>query len=280
MPDQRSEHEHAVAVVQGAKRGQRDHSARPTGGNVLSRQIGECRARFMQERLQTRPMPTNLLLEEADDLQVRPGSANSVLLPAGDQNLYGELIVPPGAAGIIICAGPRTECVSEFVRQTGNATLRVELLTGRERAENNKTHSFKFDISLQAQRLIAATRWLAHQPNTAHLGFGYFGEELAGAAALVAAAELGVVVDAVVCRHARPDFAANCLPNVEAATLLICSKNDPTAVTVNRSAFQRLTCEKQLQVIPPPCNVNGTPQRDCVACSLAASWFRNYVRSR
>ena len=113
-----------------------------------------------------------------------------------------------------------------MIRGHGQATLRLQLLTGREQSEDQLTHSFHFNVPLMAERLVAATRWLAHQPETANLGFGYFGEEIDGAAALVAAAELGVVVDAVVCRQTRPDFAANALPKIEAATLLICQKDN------------------------------------------------------
>jgi pimeloyl-ACP methyl ester carboxylesterase len=203
----------------------------------------------------------------------------NVRIAAGDEILRGELIVPPVATGIVICAGARSECAAEIIRGQGQATLLLPLLTSREQSEDQLTHSFHFNVPLMAERLVAATRWLAHQPETANLGFGYFGEELEGAAALVAAAELGVVIDAVVCRQTRPDFAANALPRIEAATLLICSKDDAATVAVSRRALDRMKCEKQLQTIPPPCDSTGL-RRDCVGCTLAASWFRTYVRPR
>jgi putative phosphoribosyl transferase len=190
------------------------------------------------------------------------------------------LAIPPVATGIVICSGSRSGCAGEMIRDHGNATLRLQLLTAEEQREDKATHAFSFAVPLMARRLIAVTRWLAHEPATARFGFGYFGEEIAGPAALIAAAELGVVIDAVVCRHARPDFAANALPKVEAATMLICCQSNPEEVVFNRTALNRLKCEKQLQVLPPPCRPDKGERRDCVGCSLAASWFKTFVRGR
>lgn len=206
---------------------------------------------------------------------------NDVRIPIDDTFLSGELTLPPAAAGVIICAGSRSDCAAEMIREAGHATLRLPLLTAAEIHEDRATHAFSFAVPLMARRLVAVTRWLAHEPATAHLGFGYFGEEMFGPAALAAAAELGVVIDAVVCRNSRPDFAANELARVEAATLLICSSSSEIDVAINRAALQRLRGEKQLQVLPPPCAArNQKSRRDCVGCSLAASWFRTYVRGR
>lgn len=213
------------------------------------------------------------------EISLAYSTLNVVRIPVGEHFIRGELVAPPAAPGIVICTGPRGACAAEAIRGAGNATLHLDLLTAEEQQEDSFTHSFRFDVPLLSQRLVAATRWLAHQPLTANFGFGYFGEEIAGAAALMAAAELGVVVDAVVCRHSRPDFAANVLPKIEAPTLLICTKSAEIEVAANRTALQKLTCEKQLQVLPPPCR-DGETRRDCVGCSLAASWFKTYVRAR
>ncbi len=207
-------------------------------------------------------------------------SPHQVQIPVDDVVLSGELIVPEAAAGVIVCLGPRNECVAEMIRESRNATLRIEVLTPNERNEDELTHCLRFNITLMARRLVEITRWLAKHPSTDHLGFGYFGEEMTGAAALAAAAELGVVVDAVVCRQSRPDFAANALPNVEAATLLICEKPDQSILEVNQVALARMHCEKQLQLVPGAPVTNGKRVRDCIGCTLAARWFKSYVRGR
>ena len=224
-------------------------------------------------------MPAQLEIDCGSDSSMIIGT-NHVQIPVDDGYLHGELTIPPSATGIVICVGARSECAGEAIHEHGTATLRTALLTSDEQLEDKATHAFSFAVPLLARRLIEVTRWLAHEQSTAHFGFGYFGEEIAGPAALIAAADLGVVIDAVVCRHARPDFAANALPNVEAATMLICCQSDPAEVAFNRSALQRLKCEKQLQVLPPPCQPAGGEPRDCVGCSLAASWFKTYVKGR
>lgn len=196
-----------------------------------------------------------------------------------DVALTGELIVPPGAPGVIVCLGSRSECVGKTVRENGNATLRIDLLTPAERREDDSTHCLRFNIGLLAKRLAAVTRWLAQQPKTMSMGLGYFGEEMTGAVALAAAAELGPVIDAVVCRNARPDFAANVLPRIDAATLFICSTGNKPLLEITRITLARMHCEKQLQLIPDARN-SATPTRDCVGCTLAARWFRSYVRPR
>ena len=70
---------------------------------------------------------------EATSLSI---SGTNVRIPAGEEVLRGELIVPPVATGIVICAGARSECAAEMIRGHGQATLRLQLLTGREQSVN------------------------------------------------------------------------------------------------------------------------------------------------
>ena len=68
--------------------------------------------------------------------------------------------------------------------------------------------SLRFDIGLLASRLAEVTRWLVVQPAARDLGIG-------GGAALVAAAEVGQRIDAVVSCGGRPDLAGDALPRVQ-----------------------------------------------------------------
>ncbi len=226
-------------------------------------------------------MSTNASVEIAP-VEIKHSSPHHVCIPVDDVVLMGDLAVPPGAGGVIVCLGARSACAAGMIRENGSATLRIDLFTPQERHEDDLTHCLRFNINLMAGRLVAITRWLAKQPQTAHFGFGYFGEEMTGAAALAAAAELGVFIDAVVCRQSRPDFAANALPKVEAATLLICDKSNHPLLEMNRVALARLRCEKQLQLIPDSNTDKGVRDcaRDYVGCTLAARWFKSYVRGR
>src|SRR6266540_1314622 len=122
-----------------------------------------------------------------------------VNITAGSVTLEGEWCVPAGAVGIVLFAhgsgssrrSPRNQAVARALQETGTGTLLFDLLTREEEAEDARTGELRFDISLLAQRLVAATRWVARQPEGGHLGLGHFGSSTGGAAAGVAAAELG-----------------------------------------------------------------------------------------
>ncbi|MBI3418416.1 MAG: hypothetical protein HY043_24260 [Verrucomicrobia bacterium] len=143
----------------------------------------------------------------------------SVRIAAGSVTLDGEWCVPEGAVGIVLFAhgsgssrhSPRNQAVARALQESGTGTLLFDLLTRAEEAEDARTGELRFNIGLLAQRLVAATKWVARQPEGEHLGIGYFGSSTGGAAALVAAAELGSVIDAVVSRGGRPDLAGDAL---------------------------------------------------------------------
>jgi putative phosphoribosyl transferase len=74
------------------------------------------------------------------------------------------------------------------------------------------------------------TRWLVVQPAARDLGIGYFGSSIGGGAALVAAAEVGQRIDAVVSRGGRPDLAGDALPRMQSPTLLIVGGYDDAVI--------------------------------------------------
>ncbi len=211
-----------------------------------------------------------------------------VLIPADSVKLEGELTIPPGAAGVVLFAhgsgssrhSPRNQFVAKAIRAEGTATLLFDLLTRGEEAEDESTGHLRFDIGLLAQRLLAATRWIANQADTRHLGLGYFGASTGAAAALVAAAEGGPAIDAVVSRGGRPDLAAEALRRVEAATLLIVGERDDVVVQLNEEAFAQLRCEKEFAVVPRATHLFEEPGALEEVASLAAKWFRKHLNRR
>ena len=66
--------------------------------------------------------------------------------------------------------------------------LLLDLLTREEEAIDLRTREFRFDISLLARRLVAATDWAGNSPATRALPLAFFGASTGAAAALVAAA--------------------------------------------------------------------------------------------
>src|SRR5438876_11969789 len=114
---------------------------------------------------------------------MQSGSMRSVRIPIGQAHLDGELNIPPGAAGVALFAhgsgssrhSPRNQFVARVIRESGHGTLLFDLLTPVEEIEDNVTATLRFNISLLAQRLVAATSWVKSQPETEQLEIGYFG---------------------------------------------------------------------------------------------------------
>src|SRR5262249_11290385 len=148
--------------------------------------------------------------------------ARDVRIPIERAYLEGELTIPPGAHGVVLFAhgsgssrhSPRNQFVARVIRESGNGTLLFDLLTPSGEMEDEVTAALRFDIELLAVRLVSATRWIESQPETRSLGIGYFGSSTGAGAALVAAAEMGNSIKAVVSRGGRPDLAGEALPRV------------------------------------------------------------------
>jgi pimeloyl-ACP methyl ester carboxylesterase len=173
---------------------------------------------------------------------------------------------------------PRNQFVARVLRERGNGTLLFDLLTQPEEQEDLITAHLRFDIALLAGRLGAATRWVLEQVEARELGLGYFGSSTGGAAALVAAAEVGPRIAAVVSRGGRPDLAGKALPRVEAATLLIVGEFDEVVLQLNEQAMQQLHCEKELKVVPRATHLFEEPGALEEVARLAAEWFQRHLR--
>jgi putative phosphoribosyl transferase len=141
-----------------------------------------------------------------------------------------------------------------------------------------RTAHLRFDIGLLARRLVAVTDWLKEQPHTRELRIGYFGASTGAAAALVAAAERGETVSAIVSRGGRPDLAGPALARVRAPTLLIVGGNDVQVIELNRAAFAQLNCEKQLVIIPGATHLFEEPGALEAVARLAREWFERYLK--
>lgn len=206
-----------------------------------------------------------------------------VRIPAGTATLSGELKIPEGAKTLVLFAhgsgssrhSPRNQFVAGSLRQAGLGTLLFDLLTPAEEAQDAHTGAFRFDLGLLAERLVAATRWVCNQPEARDLRIGYFGSSTGGGAALMAAAELGSEVAAVVSRGGRPDLAGPVLPKVKCPTLLIVGALDQPVIELNQQAFERLFCRKELAIVPGATHLFEEPGALDNVARLAADWFRS-----
>lgn len=212
-------------------------------------------------------------------------SRRSVRIPADDVWLSGELDIPTGARGVVLFAhgsgssrhSPRNQFVAKVIREAGIGTLLFDLLTREEEIEDAVTAELRFDIGLLARRLEDATAWIASQPETRQLAVGYFGASTGGGAALVAAANLGSRIAAVVSRGGRPDLAGSSLPEVRSPTLLIVGGLDDVVIGLNEEALAQLQCEKTLKIVPGATHLFEEPGTLEQVAALSADWFRRHM---
>jgi putative phosphoribosyl transferase len=221
---------------------------------------------------------------EVTDLLARatvpPTRSFEVEVSAGATSLAGTLVVPEGAAGLVLFAhgsgssrlSPRNRFVADVLNAAGIATLLFDLLTQAEADDRRNV----FDVGLLGRRLVLATTWCREQG--LHLPTGFFGASTGAAAALLAAADLGPEVGAVVSRGGRPDLAAERLPAVVAPTLLIVGGHDEEVLELNRRAAARLTaCAHEVMVVPGATHLFEEPGTLEQAAHLAASWFTTHL---
>lgn len=208
-----------------------------------------------------------------------------VRIPADRGSLTGDLALPPRAGGLVLFAhgsgssrhSPRNRYVAEELRRGDIGTLLMDLLTPQEEDVDNRTAELRFDLPLLAQRLQIATEWLHRREDLSKFDLGYFGASTGAAAALIAAVKLPKLVRAIVSRGGRPDLAGEALAQVQAPTLLIVGGNDGPVVGMNRDAFDRLTTEKQLEIIPGATHLFEEPGALEQVAQLALSWFARYL---
>lgn len=196
--------------------------------------------------------------------------------------LPGDLRMPREPAGLVIFAhgsgssrkSPRNCHVAEGLAAAGLATLLFDLLTPDEAAERANV----FDIPLLADRLVSAIRWARDDERTTALPIGLFGASTGAAAALVAAAAAGNhAVSAIVSRGGRPDMASCAFNWVKAPTLLIVGGEDTEVLQLNRDAYDRLGCEKDLMVVPGATHLFEEPGALDEVIRGARNWFTQHL---
>jgi putative phosphoribosyl transferase len=202
----------------------------------------------------------------------------------GPLRLKGDLRVPRGASALVIFAhgsgssrfSPRTRVVAEAFNSRGIATLLFDLLTPQEEADRANV----FDIVLLAGRLIDVVEWAGGEPDLVALPVGLFGASTGAAAALMAAAELGPRIGAVVSRGGRPDLAGAALASVTAPTLLIVGGNDDVVITLNEQAYAQLKTQKSLEIVPGASHLFPEAGAMQAVIALATRWFADHLAPR
>jgi len=210
----------------------------------------------------------------------------TMLFPTAGTELEGDLVLPPGAHGVVLFAhgsgssrhSPRNRQVAAELTRRGLGTLLVDLLTHAEEVDDARTRDLRFDIGLLADRLIGLIEWLAGRPDTRGLPIGLFGASTGAAAALVAAAARPEPVHAVVSRGGRPDLAGPALVQVAAPTLLIVGERDLPVLELNEEARNAMTVTAELRVVPGATHLFEEPGTLEVVAEEAGRWFTAHLR--
>lgn len=205
-----------------------------------------------------------------------------VSMPANSIQLEGSLIVPDSATALIIFVhgsgssrhSPRNKYVAKVLQQAGFATLLFDLLT----AEEDRIYENRFDIPHLSDRLMQVTQWILSQPATKHLKIGYFGASTGAAAAIMAAAELGEKIGAIVSRGGRPDLATHhALKTMQSPTLLIVGGDDVEVLEMNQAASQFMQTIHRVEIIPHATHLFEEPGTLESAAKAAINWFLKYL---
>ena len=214
--------------------------------------------------------------------EAKPRSIHAAI-DIGDAVLQGDVVLPPGARGIVLFAhgsgssrfSSRNIYVANHLAEGGLGTLLFDLLTADEELRDQQDASLRFDIDLLTRRLTGVTRWLGCQDWATNLKRGYFGASTGAAAALAASAECEV--HAIVSRGGRPDLAGAALPLVTAPTLLIVGSRDPIVIELNERAQRLMRCEVRLEIVPGASHLFEEPGTLEQVADLALRWFRLWL---
>ena len=209
----------------------------------------------------------------------------SVSITAGSVQLEGVLMVPSETAGIVLFAhgggsslySTRNRFIAHELRQAGLATLLISLMTQEEETIDIQTQRFRFDVALLTARILSVTAWLINHPNTCHLKIGYLGDDVAGSAALLAAAEHSQALGAIVIRSGRTDLAHHRLTQIQVPTLLIVGSTDEETVGMNQCALSQIRAEKQLEIISGASHLFAEPDALAEVARLTSQWFKHYL---
>lgn len=209
------------------------------------------------------------------------GISEDVQIPVANIVLEGELVIPDHAKAIIVFShgsgssrfSARNKAVANYLQERNFGTLLLDLLTKKE----EEYYYNRFKIELLAKRLTGAAEWVAKQPSAKQCRIGFFGASTGAASALKAATILPDIF-AIVSRGGRPDLALEDLPKVKAPTLLIVGGWDNAVLELNKRAYDTLTCEKKLEIVPGATHLFEEKGKLEIVSRLAGNWFEQHLK--
>ncbi len=204
-------------------------------------------------------------------------------IPVSGVQLKGRLRTAKNQKGLIIFShgsgssrlSSRNNYVAEFLQNNGFSSLLFDLLTERE----DIIYENRFDINLLSQRLVIVTEWMLEHEELPDIPVGYFGASTGAASALHAAAQLNNTIKAIVSRGGRPDLAMPVLDRIKAPTLLIVGGRDGIVIDLNKKAFDKLECIKQIEIVEGATHLFSEPGKLEEVAWLTSNWFDIYLKN-
>lgn len=167
---------------------------------------------------------------------------------------------------------PRNQKIAEALYNAGFGSLLINLHTAGE-----DVYAKPEDITLLANRFVAATDWTMHNEDMTGFKIGYFGASTGAAVALVSAAQRSDIVTSIILRSGYTHWvASDFLKQIKAPTLLVIGGDDTDVIEYNRVPFEQLSEAKTKGlVIVSGANHNFDGKIEEVG-RLACSWFQCY----
>jgi len=195
--------------------------------------------------------------------------------------LAGTLWAPREAPGLVILATPsargrfsaQRRCLAAQLRQQGLATLLIDLLTSDEEQGAVAAGEFRFDLELLGRRLLAATHWIAHHPDTLRMRIGCLDGPIGPGVALDAAARRPHAVRAVVSIGASPHVARKYVGRSKAPTLWLVGERDATVLHLDPRQIAETFGEADLEIVGGAGPLFAEPFALQQAGAIAGRWF-------
>lgn len=205
----------------------------------------------------------------------------NVFIPTENIELPATISKPENAKVIIIFAhgfgsnrfSPWNIRIAHQLQKAGFATLLCNLISKRE----DNLYNLDFDLNSMAWRLESIVLWLKNRKSYELLLPVFMASSLGAAAVVKAAADLNGVIKAMVCQSGRLELTESYLCRVTSPTLLIVGELDFHLASINRKAYHKFTCPKELAIIPGATHFFEEPGKLEVIGKLAAEWFDKHA---
>ncbi len=210
-------------------------------------------------------------------------STTTIHIPMEKGCLPALFLVPPSCRGAVLFAhgsgsshqSPRNQAIAELLFEHSFASLLFDLLSPEEVKSDMITRDLRFNIPFLAERLRWVTDWfLGEYP---YRPIGYFGSSTGAAAALVAAADRGTTLHALVLRGGRTDLAGQSVQRTHTPTLLVVGEEDHGTLEINEKAFQDLSGIKRLHIVPKASHLFPEPGALDEVCRETVRWFSQFL---